>query len=208
MAFPNNARGADRPPAGAKHLVHGTRSARWAMLSPREATSGQYTTQREGGCVRFAVVAFVLFGLWLLFSGLYAPLLLALGAVSSVFVAWIAQRMGLLTPEPDSAWLRPLRCLAYIPWFGWQVVKANADVARRILSPSRAISPRVLRVPSTQASDLARVLYANSITLTPGTISIDVDSDVITVHALSREGAEQLATGEMGERVTALEHAP
>jgi len=158
--------------------------------------------------VRFAAVAFVLFGLWLLFSGLYEPLLLALGAVSSVFVAWIAQRMGLLTPEPGSAWLRPLRCLAYMPWLAWQVAKANADVARRILSPARAISPRVVRVPSTQASDLARTVYANSITLTPGTISIDVAGDVITVHALSREGAEDLASGEMGERVTALERAP
>ncbi len=158
--------------------------------------------------MRFAVVAFVLFGLWLLFSGLYVPLLLALGAVSSVFVAWIAQRMGLLTPEPDSAWLRPLRCLAYMPWLAWQVAKANVDVALRILVPSKGISPRVLRVPSTQRSDFARTVYANSITLTPGTISIDVASDVITVHALSREGAEDLAIGEMGERVTALERVP
>ncbi len=158
--------------------------------------------------MRIAVAAFVLFGLWLLLSGMHAPLLLILGVVSSVFVAWIAQRMGLLTPEPGSAWLRPLRCLAYMPWLAWQVAKANADVALRILVPSKGISPRVLRVPSTQASDLARTVYANSITLTPGTISIDVGSDVITVHALSREGAEDLAGGEMGERVSALERAP
>jgi multicomponent Na+:H+ antiporter subunit E len=158
--------------------------------------------------VRIAVAAFVLFGLWLLLSGLYTPLLLTLGAVSSVFVAWIAQRMGLLTPEPGSAWLRPLRCLAYMPWLAWQVVKANVDVALRILVPSKGISPRVLRVPSMQASDLARALYANSITLTPGTISIDVGKDEITVHALSREGAQDLASGQMGERVSALERAP
>ncbi len=158
--------------------------------------------------MRIAIAALVLFGLWLLLSGLHAPLLLILGAVSSVFVAWSAQRMGLLTPEPGSAWLRPHRCLAYMPWLAWQVAKANGDVALRILVPSKGISPRVLRVPSTQASDLARTLYANSITLTPGTISIDVGSDLITVHALSREGAEDLASGEMGERVTALERAP
>lgn len=151
--------------------------------------------------MRIAVAAFVLFGLWLLLSGLYTPLLLILGAVSSVFVAWIAARMGLLAPEPGSVWLRPLRCLAYMPWLAWQVAKANVDVALRILVPSKGISPRVLRVPSTQASDLARTLYANSITLTPGTISIDVGKDKITVHALSREGAEDLAIGEMGERV-------
>ncbi len=155
--------------------------------------------------MRIAVAAFVLFGLWLLLSGLYTPLLLTFGAVSSVFVAWIARRMGLLTPEPGSAWLRPVRCLAYMPWLAWQVAKANVDVALRILVPSKGISPRVLRVASTQASDLARALYANSITLTPGTISIDVGKDAITVHALSREGAQDLARGEMGERVSALE---
>ncbi len=158
--------------------------------------------------MRFAVATLVLFGLWLLFSGLFAPLLLVLGAVSSVLVAWIAERMGLLAPEPDAAWLRPLGCLAYIPWLAWQVAKANADVVLRILSPSRGISPQVLRVPSTQHSDVARTVYANSITLTPGTISIDVARDAITVHALSREGAEELAGGEMGDRVSALERAP
>ena len=66
----------------------------------------------------------------------------------------------------------------------------------------------MLRVASTQTSDLARALYANSITLTPGTISIDVGKDEITVHALSREGAQDLASGEMGERVSALERTP
>jgi multicomponent Na+:H+ antiporter subunit E len=155
--------------------------------------------------VRFAVLALVLFGLWLLFSGLYAPLLLALGALSSILVAWIAHRMGILAPEPDATGLRPLRCAAYMPWLVWQVAKSNLDVTLRILSPSKGISPRVVRVPSTQRSDLARTVYANSITLTPGTLSIDVARDAITVHALSREGAEELAEGEMGERVSALE---
>jgi multicomponent Na+:H+ antiporter subunit E len=139
---------------------------------------------------------------------MYAPLLLGLGALSCLFVTWVAQRMGLLTPEADSTPLHPLRCIAYIPWFAWQVVKSNVDVALRILIPSRGISPRVLRVPSTQASDLLRSLYANSITLTPGTISINVTDDIITVHALSREGAEELEGGEMDARVSALERAP
>lgn len=157
--------------------------------------------------MRFAVVACALFGLWLLFSGMYTPLLLALGVLSSVFVTWVAQRMGLLTPEHGGTWLRPSACLAYMPWLAWQVARANADVALRILLPSKGISPRVLRVPSSQASDLARSVYANSITLTPGTIAINVDEDMITVHALSREGAEDLKSGEMDARVSALERA-
>ena len=154
--------------------------------------------------MRIAVVALVLFGLWLLFSGMHAPLLLALGAASSVFVAFIAHRMGLLAPEGPVG-LSPLRCAAYMPWLAWQVAKSNADVVLRILLPSKGISPTVVKVPSTQASDMARTVYANSITLTPGTISIDVRGNEITVHALSREGAEELARGEMDARVTAIE---
>ena len=156
--------------------------------------------------MRFAAVALVLFGLWLMFSGLFAPLLLVLGALSCLFVAWIAKRMGFIEPGGDSIFgLRPIRCLAYIPWLAWQVAKSNADVALRILAPSKGISPRVFRVPSGQRTDIARTIYANSITLTPGTISIDVSEDEITVHALSREGAEGLADGEMGDRASALE---
>ena len=158
--------------------------------------------------MRFAIMALILFGLWLLFSGHYAPLQLTLGAASSILVAWITDRMGMLAREPDATWLRPHRCVAYIGWLAWQVAKANADVALRILNPAKNISPRVVRVPSTQHSDLARTVYANSITLTPGTISIDVGKDTITVHALSREGAKDLAGGEMGERVSALERVP
>jgi multicomponent Na+:H+ antiporter subunit E len=154
--------------------------------------------------VRIVVVVLVLFGLWLLFSGYFEPLLLTLGLLSCLFVTWIAQRMGLLTPEADHTPLHPLRCLGYIPWLAWQVAKSNIDVAQRILIPSKGISPRVVRVPSSQPSSLLRSLYANSITLTPGTISINVSDEVITVHALSREGAADLEGGEMDARVTAL----
>ena len=87
-------------------------------------------------------------------------------------------------------------------------MKANLDVMRRIVSPELPISPTIVRLPCTQHTDLGRVMYANSITLTPGTVSIDLDDEYVTVHALTREGAEALATGEMDTRVTALEEWP
>ena len=158
--------------------------------------------------MRFAVVALVLFGLWLAFSGIYTPLLLGLGVLSSLLTTWIAFRMGLITDERDRAWLRPLRCVAYMPWLAWQVAKANADVALRILRPSKGISPTVIKVRASQHSDVGRTVYANSITLTPGTISIDVQGDEITVHALSREGADDIEGGAMDARVSTLERAP
>src|SRR3546814_10939326 len=68
----------------------------------------------------------------------------------------------------------------------------NIDVAKRVLSRGPDISPTVARLKITQRTDLARVIYANSITLTPGPVSVDVGHDAILVHALSREGIEGL----------------
>ena len=93
----------------------------------------------------------------------------------------------------------------YAPWLAWAIVKANMDVTRRILSPSMPISPTLVEVPATQHNQLGQVIFANSITLTPGTVSVDVEDGIITVHALTREAADELATGEMDRRVTRLE---
>ncbi len=86
----------------------------------------------------------------------------------------------------------------------WQIVIANIDVARRVLSPSLPISPTLIRVKASQSTDLGQAIYANSITLTPGTISIDVEDGEILVHALTREGAQSLLDGEMDRRVTIM----
>jgi multicomponent Na+:H+ antiporter subunit E len=145
-----------------------------------------------------------LFTLWLLWSGHYTPLLLSLGVVSSVLVLSIAMRMKVVDQEIAALRLVP-RSLLYVPWLLWEVVKANVDVARRILNPKLPINPRVIRVKTGQKQDLGRVIYANSITLTPGTVSIDTEGHTITVHALTKETAEGLETGEMDRRVTRLE---
>jgi multicomponent Na+:H+ antiporter subunit E len=84
-------------------------------------------------------------------------------------------------------------------------VKANIDVARRVLSPSLPISPKLFTTPASQKTDLGQAIYANSITLTPGTVSVDLDPGEITVHAISREGADDVSGGEMDRRVTEVE---
>jgi multicomponent Na+:H+ antiporter subunit E len=85
-----------------------------------------------------------------------------------------------------------------------EIIKANIDVAKRIMLPSMAVTPTMIRVTASQKSDLGLVIYANSITLTPGTISVDIANGEILVHALSREGAESLLDGEMDRRVTRM----
>jgi multicomponent Na+:H+ antiporter subunit E len=96
------------------------------------------------------------------------------------------------------------RLLIYAPWLVKEIVLANIDVARRILHPRMPISPSLVKVKCSQRLELARVIYANSITLTPGTVSVDMEGDTITVHALSRNAAEGVLSGEMDRKVTRL----
>ena len=147
----------------------------------------------------------ILFGLWLLLSGIFAPLLLVLGLIACVFVVRIALRMDVVDREGYPTHLNPLQVLKYLVWLAGEIIKSNLDVSRRILDPKLPISPTVARVHSSQASQLGQVIYANSITLTPGTVSINLWEGEIRVHALTREAAERLREGEMDRRVTIVE---
>ena len=146
----------------------------------------------------------VLFGVWLLLSGHFSPFLLVLGAFSAALAVAIALRMDVVDHEGHPIHLG-VRVLTYWPWLILQILRANLDVARRILSPSLPISPALFKVRATQRSALGRVIYANSITLTPGTLSVEVEGSEILVHALSAEAATELREGAMGRLVTELE---
>ena len=152
----------------------------------------------------FAALSVILTGVWLAWSGHYTPLLVSLGVLSSLFVAGMMARMHILDAESVPLWLG-WRLAWYLPWLFWEIGKSNVDVALRILTPGPPIRPNVIRVKASQTTDTTRTIYANSITLTPGTVSIVVEGDVITVHALTEEAAAGVETGEMDRRVTAIE---
>jgi multicomponent Na+:H+ antiporter subunit E len=146
----------------------------------------------------------LLFAFWLLLSGHYDFWFIGLGFISSASAVFLARRMGIVDAEGLPLDLVP-GLLRYAPWLFGTVIQANFDVARRILHPRLPITPTVIRVPAKQRTAPGRVSYANSITLTPGTISLEVSDDEIEVHALSVDAAEDLQSGEMGRRVVALE---
>ncbi len=146
----------------------------------------------------------VLFSVWLLWSGHYTTLLLTLGLFSCLFVLLVMRRMSAVDHEAAPVDITA-RAALYLPWLAWQIVKANLDVARRIVQPRMPVRPHVLKVRAGQRSDLGRVIYANSITLTPGTITIGVSGDEFTIHALTDEAAAGVAGGEMNDRVCAIE---
>ena len=148
-------------------------------------------------------LALVMAALWLGLSGLFKPVILGLGVLSIALAAWLSWRMDVIGVEHNLG-LFTWRLPAYWAWLVWQIVLANIDVAKAVLDPRR-VRQRVVQVPARQSRELTRVTYANSITLTPGTVSLRLEGNEIVVHALTEAGAEGVLSGEMGERVCWLE---
>jgi len=156
--------------------------------------------------VRIVGLWVVLFAVWLLLSGHYTPLLIGFGMGSCALTVYIAMRMDVADHEGvPIAWAG--RFLLYLPWLLKEILVANLHVAKIILSPSLPISPIMVVYRSTQKTDLGRALYANSITLTPGTISTGVDGDRVEVHALTWKDLSGSEEDEMGRRSSRVEGA-
>ena len=90
--------------------------------------------------------------------------------------------------------------LAYFCWLFVEIIKANVAVVRQIISPDMEVSPTMTRIPTKDKSDLAKTMLANSITLTPGTVSVDIEEDHILVHALLSEMSDPTDFEEMSDR--------
>lgn len=146
-----------------------------------------------------------LFAFWLLLSGHYTPFLLAAGVASSLFIVWFSDRpMSVVDREGHPIHLT-LGAFTYWPWLLWEIAKSAWDVTKRILDPKLPISPVLVRLKASQETAAGRVTYANSITLTPGTITLELQDHALLVHALTREGAESLKGGDMDRRVSRFE---
>jgi len=172
--------------------------------TPSDPSSAQNASDGHVGRARYSVtLGAVLFVIWLLWSGHYTPLLIGFGVVSCAIVLVLTRRMNIA--DQECAPLLGLRPFIYLPWLIKEITLANIDVAKRVLTPKMPINPRMIRVRASQKSDLGRVIYANSITLTPGTVSVDMQGEEIVVHALTSEAADEDKSGDMDRRVTKLE---
>jgi multicomponent Na+:H+ antiporter subunit E len=151
-----------------------------------------------------AAVFAVCFAFWWLLSDRYSWLALVLGVVACSLVAWANREIEIVSR------LLPVapRVLAYAPWLLKEIVVANLNVARVILDPRRPIDPVVIRVDTPLTSELALMTLGNSVTLTPGTVTLDVDGQALVVHALTRETAAALQEGAMTRRVAAIYDEP
>jgi multicomponent Na+:H+ antiporter subunit E len=148
--------------------------------------------------VRFAILVASFMGTWMLLSGLISARYLMIGAIGSVMIAlgifsWTSQK-----PFPI------LRFLSFLPWHLTQVVISNLRVAKVAMSRQAAIEPEFIWVKPGMEDERALTTLGCGLTLTPGTLTVDVDSEIMLVHALDKTSAEDIRRGDMATRVAKI----
>ena len=155
--------------------------------------------------MRHTISLFLILALfWLLNSGHYTLLIITLGLISIALVLYIAHKMDVVDHESQPLHLT-LRIPGFQLWLTKEIILANISVVKHIWLGNETISPVLTTIKASQKTDIGKVIYANSITLTPGTVAVDLVGDQITVHALLRENIEALQAGEMDRRISRLE---
>jgi len=194
------------PCSGYKFLAYG-RSRIYLQSTTKSGSTGEgFAPTKRGGYQLLHVLslAVVLAVVWWLLSGYTLILILSLGAASIALTIAIAHRMDRVDHETHPLH-KTVRVVTYFPWLVWEIVKANVDVVMAILKKDMTIEPRLLELKASQRSEIGRVTYANSITLTPGTVTLSVKGDDLIVHSLTAGAREGLQTGEMDRRVSDME---
>jgi multicomponent Na+:H+ antiporter subunit E len=154
--------------------------------------------------LRYLSLAGFLFAFWIVLSGHYTPMLIAAGAMSAALCVLAAIRMRVVDEEGHPIELF-FGAITYYPWLIWEIGKSAWAVTKIILQPGLPISPTMTVVTASQKTTVGVATYANSITLTPGTITVGAHGNELTVHALVNEGALDLESGGMDRRVRQFE---
>ncbi|MFM1895031.1 MAG: hypothetical protein RLZZ385_105 [Pseudomonadota bacterium] len=149
---------------------------------------------------RIGVLAVALTATWLIWSGLYKPLILGLGVLSLGITLWVVQRMDLTRKELFALDLVP-RMLGFWAWLAKETFKSNLTVARIILSPNLPVSPTMVTIDSPAPGLVGEATLANCITLTPGTLTVDAHEGLLHIHCLTAEGARDMLDSDIGQRV-------
>ena len=145
--------------------------------------------------------------LWFGLSGETSPFFLGLSVIAILLTLLLSARLKVIDRNA-SPYHRAPQLLLYMGWLVVEIVKANVAVIVRVLGPRHAIDPAVVRLRTRARTDLGKALFANSITLTPGTVSVDVDGDKVLVHALVRENASVASFEPMDRRAARAADSP
>ena len=148
------------------------------------------------------ILFLLLLSLWLLMSGHYSVLIISLGIISCAFCVYVAKRGKLIDDEGLPIFFVP-RLSNYLIWLFKEILISNLNTAKVIINGK--VEPEIFKVKVSQVTDIAKVTYANSITLTPGTVTTKMQKDVFEVHALNSDFGNDVRTNEMDKKVTWLE---
>ncbi len=166
-----------------------------------------FASNSGGRDLRTIGASIIMLALWLLLSGIYEPLIIGFGLASVLVAIWVVARMDAVDDDRVQLGLRPAMTAGYSFWLLKEIAKANWTVTRIILSPQMPIRQHFFATPYTQKTDLGQVMFANSITLTPGTITIETEPEQFLVHALAWSDGDIETLTEMDRRVRLIEKA-
>ena len=144
--------------------------------------------------------------LWLMLSGIYKPMLIGFGIVSVALVMVIVRRMDQVDGDHVRISIKPIQFFFYVLWLFIEIAKSNWRVTKIVLARTMPIRQNLFEVPYSQTSDLGQVIFANSITLTPGTLTIETETGDFLIHALSYDPTDMDALADMDRRVTGIEN--
>lgn len=152
---------------------------------------------------RYILLLLVLALIWLLWSGIYTPLVLGLGVLSCLLTLLVAHRIGFFEQAIFSLRVIP-RLPRYWAWLLVEIVKSSLEVAQVVLRRRLEISPTVVKFKAAPDDAVGQAILGNSITLTPGTLTLDIHEGQVSVHCLTEQGAQALLLGEFNKRAAAL----
>ena len=153
----------------------------------------------------FLITAIAMFIFWILLSGEFTFILITSGVVASLIVAYLSHDIFVGKADLKTETGRVFKFIVYIPWLLWEIILANVEIAYLVLSPKPLVDPQIVRFKNDLKTDLGIVTLAHSITLTPGTVTVDANREEFVIHAIWQKSAEGIIGGEMQRKVKKIE---
>ncbi len=153
----------------------------------------------------FLITTIAMFIFWILLSGEFTFILITSGVVASLITAYLSHDIFIGKADLKTETGRVFKFIVYIPWLLWEIILANVEIAYLVLSPKPLVDPQIVRFKNDLKTDLGIVTLAHSITLTPGTVTVDANREEFVIHAIWQKSAEGIISGEMQRKVKKIE---
>ena len=153
----------------------------------------------------FLITAIAMFIFWILLSGEFTFILITSGVVASLIVAYLSHDIFVGKADLKTETGRVFKFIVYIPWLLWKIILANVEIAYLVLNPKPLIDPQLVHFKNDLKTDLGIVTLAHSITLTPGTVTVEANREEFIIHAIWQKSAEGIIGGEMQRKVKKIE---